>query len=226
MGSAYPSSTKDGVSISFIDKRTGTRSAIDAAYCVATIPLKVLDGIESDFSTAHRTAIRNVTYGNAVKIAWQSRRFWETDAQIYGGISWVKGPTTLVWYPSDRFFSSKGILLGAYANREEADELAQKPLREQIEASRAAIEGLHPGRGKELERPVAVSWSKVPYSLGIAARYTSAQDSNYTLLNQPDGPFHFAGEHLSQVGAWQEGAILSAHRAINMIDKQRRARRG
>ena len=43
---------------------------------------------------------------------------------------------------------------------------------------------------------------------------------------QPDGPFYFAGEHLSQIGAWQEGAILSARRAINMIDQHRRERRG
>src|SRR5437764_15071378 len=98
--------------------------------------------------------MNNVVYGNAIKIAWQSRRFWEIDQQIYGGISWVKGPTTLVWYPSAGLFSQKGILLGAYANREEADELATKPLREQIEMSRAAIEGLHPGRGKELQKPL------------------------------------------------------------------------
>jgi monoamine oxidase len=215
-----------GVSISFTDKRTGKRNAIDAAYCVVTIPLKVLDGIDSDFSPPYRAAIRNVVYGNAIKIAWQSRRFWETDEQIYGGISWVKGPTTLVWYPSDRFFSAKGILLGAYANREEADELAKKPLREQIEASRAAIEGLHPGRGRGLEKPLAIAWSNVPYSLGIAARYRSYDDGAYTLLNQPDGPFYFAGEHLSQIGAWQEGAILSARRTISMIDQHRRAQRG
>ena len=163
---------------------------------------------------------------NAVKIAWQSRRFWENDEQIYGGISFVKGPTTLVWYPSDRFFSAKGILLGAYANREDADELAKRPLREQIEASRAAIEALHPGRGRELEKPLAVAWASVPYSLGIAARHRSYDDGAYALLNQPDGPFHFAGEHLSQIGAWQEGAVLSAHRAITMIDRHRRAQRG
>ena len=37
-----------------------------------------------------------VDYGNAVKIAWQSPRFWETEAHIYGGISWTAGPTSLV----------------------------------------------------------------------------------------------------------------------------------
>jgi monoamine oxidase len=215
-----------GASISFVDKRTGTRDVIDAAYCIVTIPLKVLAGIESNLSPAYRAAIHNVAYSNAIKIAWQSRRFWETDEQIYGGISWVKGATTLVWYPSDRFFSPKGILLGAYAFREHADELANSSLGEQIEQSRAAIEALHPGRSRELEKPMAAVWSKVPYSLGIAARYHSAQDNEYTLLNAPDGPFYFAGEHLSQIGAWQEGAILSARRTINMIDKHRRTQRG
>jgi monoamine oxidase len=61
----------------------------------------------------------------------------------------------------------------------------------------------------------------VPYSLGLTARYGSEQD--YAVLSEPDGPFYFAGEHLSHVGAWQEGAILSARRSINMLDQHRRA---
>jgi monoamine oxidase len=217
--------TNSGVAISYLDRRTGKRGFIDAAYCLVTIPLKVLSGIDADFSADHRAGIGGVVYGNAIKIAWQSRRFWETDAGIYGGISWVKGPTAQVWYPSDRFFSQKGILLGGYVIRDDADAFAAKPLAEQLELSRAAIEGLHPGRGRELEKPMAIAWSKVPYSLGIAARYASEEDSNYAVLSAPDGPFYFAGEHLSHVGAWQEGAMLSARRAINMIDKHRREQR-
>ena len=218
--------TGNGVSVSFTDKRTGKGGTLDGAYCIVTIPLPVLQGIESDFSSDYRAAIRNVEYGNAVKIAWQSRRFWEADQHIYGGISWVKGPTTMVWYPSAELFSQKGILLGAYANRADADELTKMPLGAQFEMSRAAVEGLHPGCGKELEKPLLVAWSKIPYSLGITARYRSGQEAEYMLLNAPDGPFYFAGEHLSQIGAWQEGAILSARRAINMIDSRRRAQRG
>ena len=213
-----------GVSVTYTDKRNGAPKSLDAAYCIVTIPLKVLTAIEDDFSPGRRAAIRGVTYGNAIKIAWQSQRFWETDGQIYGGISWVKGPTALVWYPSDRFFAPKGILLGAYASRADADELAKRPMREQIEMTRAVIEGLHPGRGKELEKPMAIAWSQVPYSLGIAARYATDNDNNYNVLSEPDGPFYFAGEHLSHIGAWQEGALLSARRTINMIDKHRRAR--
>ena len=212
-----------GVRITTLNRRTGKRAAFTAAYCIVTIPLKVLSGIEADFAPQTRAAIRAVEYSDAVKIAWQSRRFWETDDQIYGGISWVKGPTAMVWYPSDRFFSQKGILLGGYATRDDAAALATRPLPEQLAASRAAVEALHPGRSHELDKGLAVAWSKVPYSLGITPRYRPDQEADYTLLNEPDGPFYFAGEHLSHVGAWQEGAILSARRAIAMIDRRRRA---
>src|SRR5262249_41740339 len=84
--------TNNGVRISFIDKQAGRHNAIEAAYCIVTIPLKVLQGIECDFSPAYRAAIRDGDYGNAVKIAWQSRRFWEADEHIYGGISWTTSP--------------------------------------------------------------------------------------------------------------------------------------
>jgi monoamine oxidase len=214
----------DGVAIDYAEEKSSKPVTVEADYCIVTIPLKVLEVIDNDFTATHRTAMRGIEYGNAIKIAWQSRRFWEIDDHIYGGISWVKGPTALVWYPSDGLFSQKGILLGGYATRGEVGALAALPLAAQLALSRAAIEGLHPGHGHELEKPMAVAWSKVPYSLGIAARYTTDHDPNYAVLSEPDGPFYFAGEHLSHIGAWQEGAILSARRAINMLDRRRRCR--
>jgi monoamine oxidase len=214
----------DRVRVGYWDGSAHRREVIEASYCLVTIPLKVLKAIDADFSVAYADAIGSVDYGNAVKIAWESPRFWESDNHIYGGISWVKGPTALVWYPSDRFFSPKGILLGAYTARDDADALAAMPLAEQFALSRTAIEALHPGRGGDVAKPMGIAWSKVPYTYGIAARWPSDKDPRYELLNTPDGPFYFAGEHLSHVGAWQEGAILSARRAIGLIDQHRRAR--
>ncbi len=218
--------TGQGVRIVYWNRRTRQSESLAADYCLVTIPLKVLKSIEADFSAPYVAAIGAVEYGNAVKIAWEAPRFWESESHIYGGISWVKGPTGMVWYPSDRFFSEKGILLGAYTARDDADELGSKPLDEQFALSRAMIEALHPGHGKDVTKPMGIAWSKVPYSFGIAARWPSDHEPGYALLNQPDGPFYFAGEHLSHVGAWQEGAILSARRAINLIDQHRRARTG
>ena len=41
-----------------------------------------------------------------------------------------------------------------------------------------------------------------------------ARGQQYAELLKPEGPIYFAGEHLSYVGLWQEGAALSAHEAI------------
>ena len=35
-----------------------------------------------------------------------------------------------------------------------------------------------------------------------------------------DGPFYFAGEHMSYITAWQEGAVQSAHYTVSQIAKR------
>src|SRR5258708_14176273 len=100
----------NGVTIAYTDKESGERKAVDATYCIATIPLKVLEPIDNDFSSPYRAAMRGAQYGDAVKIAWQSRRFWAIDDEIYVGSSWVKSPTVLVVEPRDTRFSHTDIL--------------------------------------------------------------------------------------------------------------------
>jgi monoamine oxidase len=68
-----------------------------------------------------------------------------------------------------------------------------------------------------------ISHSSVLSSKFIAARHQTDHDPNYAVLSDPDGPFYFAGEHLSHVAARQGRVRLSARRSVNMIDKLRRA---
>ena len=65
-----------------------------------------------------------------------------------------------------------------------------------------------------------VQWAKIPYSHGIFISW--GDERGYPLLSQPDGPIYFAGDYLARVGAWQEGAIRSAHRTIVMLDAAHR----
>ena len=88
-------------------------------------------------------------------------------------------------------------------------------------ASRAAVEKLHPGRSHLLTKPVYISWAGIPYSLGAFAnnRHTEC-DPAYAQLEKPQGRTYFAGDYLSHLVAWQEGAVLSAHHAIERIVRQ------
>jgi monoamine oxidase len=215
-------SGKTGVEVTYKDQATGKSHLVEADYCLCTIPLKVLAAIPSDFSPDRRDAIKRAVYQPSIKVAFQGPRFWEREAQIYGGLSFTDRDTFITWYPSSGFHSPEGVLVAGYAFGGQAIRFAGLPLDQRIAYARTTVEKLHPGRSALLKAPITVSWQNVPYNLGIACPLDEQDPAAYNLLGQADGPFYFAGEHLSHVGAWQQGAIVSAHRAITMLDARHR----
>ncbi|NMN04937.1 MULTISPECIES: FAD-dependent oxidoreductase [unclassified Novosphingobium] len=198
----------------------GQPQATIADRAVITLPLPILAGIPSDFAAPTTAAIASARLADSVKVAFESAPFWEAD-QIYGGLSFVGGETGVIWYPSDRFQAPRQVLLAAYtATPAGAKAFAARPLDQQVALARAAVDKVHPGHGAALANAVVINWGKQPFSLGPWIEW--GQDSNdpATLdrLNQGDGPFVFAGSHLSAYsGHWQEGAVLSARRAVSLL---------
>jgi monoamine oxidase len=191
---------------------------LKADFCICTIPLNLLSKLDANFSAPTKAAISSALYYNAVKLAWEAPRFWEREG-IHGGIAFTDQPTALVWYPSDKFGAERGVLIGAY----NFGPLKNMPYNEMSVAEREAvakgvIERLHPGHGKDLKNPISVSWGRTPFSEGISVQWTAAQrQKEYAQLCKGDGRLYFAGEHMSYLPAWQEGAVLSAHEAIKLI---------
>jgi monoamine oxidase len=180
--------------------------------------LPVLAKIDTDFSARVKQAIAGAQYDHSAKVAFESPRFWEAE-QIYGGLSFGDAATGAVWYPSSGYQSARGIILGAYVSGKPGAAFEALPVSKQIEMARNAIDKLHPGHGVDLSAPVAVDWNKIPYNLGpwIHWRNSGSDADAYRLLNQPEGRVYFSGAHLSQLPSWQEGAVLAAHRTIELI---------
>ena len=87
-----------------------------------------------------------------------------------------------------------------------------------LAALRQSIELLHPGRSHELKNPIYVSWGHIPYNLGSwVSDADMGAPPGYEVWIQPEGRIYFAGDHTSHIVGWQEGAALSAHRALDMI---------
>jgi monoamine oxidase len=208
----------------------GMPQTITADYCICTLPLAVLAGTRNNFSEEARKAISGMPMTAAYKIAWESPRFWEKENHIYGGISFLKSTVDLVWYPSAKLFSPTGVVVAGFGlERLDIDDGSFKPtafgelpsMAAKLDASRAAVEALHPGRSRLLEKPIYVSWAKIPYSLGcFADNRLQSSAASYNQLEKPEGRTYFAGDYLSHMVAWQEGAILSAHHAIERIATQ------
>jgi monoamine oxidase len=203
--------TTNGVLIEFQDG-SGNTGTIESDYCVCTIPASVLSTLASDFSAVHQEAIDNFAYSKAVKVAFQSRRFWEEDHNIYGGISWTDQDITQTWYPSNGFGSQQGVILGAYTFSDSAGQrFTNMNPTARFEAAVSEGTRIHPEYGAEVSNGISVSWLKKPLQLGA----WGVSDPGVLLTN--DDNIYFAGEHLSILQGWQEGAILSAYHAINGI---------
>jgi monoamine oxidase len=217
--------TPNGVRVGFRDRKNGTAGSIEADFCICAMPLSILKTLDTDFSSDFQQAIRGANYDSAYKIAWESRRFWEQDYNIYGGISFPKQTVSVIWYPSAKLFSDTGVIVAGYGV-ENRSEIGKLDLAGKLDASRHAIECLHPGHSKELTKPVYVSWGHVPYNLGSWVSHVGAKNAleGYDRLTEPDGAIYLAGDHVSHLVGWQEGAALSAHRAIGKIDQAARVR--
>ena len=213
--------------------QNGAPKTVVADFCICTLPIPVLAKTTNNFSPLTRQAFSGMPMTALYKIAWESPRFWETDDRIYGGISFLKDAVDLVWYPSAKMFSPTGVLVAGFnSEREDVGGLGMGgtnsfklttfgalPSNEaKFAASRRAVEILHPGKSKHLAKPIYIQWSSVPYSLGcFANNHLSSSDPAYMQLDKPEGRTYFAGDHLSHLVGWQEGALLSAHHAIERI---------
>jgi monoamine oxidase len=214
----------DGARVISLDRGSGRRSALEADFVICTLPLSVLEHISADFSPAVSRAIGvgAKLYFPAVKVAFEApRRWWEIDQQLYGGISWTGRDITQIWYPSHGFHGGKGVLVGAYIwSHDPALRFTAMTPAERHAAAIRDGERLHPGYETLVGPAASIAWAKVPYSLGAWIEWettSGTRQAEYPTLLANDGPFYFAGEHMSYVTAWQEGAVQSAHYTVSQI---------
>jgi monoamine oxidase len=203
--------TAGGARVVYSDQ-SGSAASIEADYCVVTIPAPVLAGIANDFSAAHRSEIEGFQYSTAVRVAFQAPRFWEREHNIYGGITWSDQDITQIWYPNHGFQGEDGIIIGAYIFDGAAGSAFTEMLpATRVEMTRAQASNVHPQFEDQASRGISVAWRKMPFQLG------GWGTSNPAALLTADDNIFFAGEHLSILQGWQEGAILSAYSAIDQI---------
>ncbi len=200
----------------------GALESVEADFAISTVPAPVLKDVANDFAPETRAAIAALEFTPAVKIAFQARRrFWEEDHAIYGGISWTDQDITQIWYPSCGYHRDKGIVVGAYVWDDrpgQSERFARMTPHERLRAAIAEGERLHPGYGAEMESGISRAWSEVPFQKGAwPAGYPYEAPAR---LREPDGPVHFAGDQVSALPGWQEGAVLSAHAAVNAIGER------
>jgi monoamine oxidase len=207
-----------GVWIIYADGRNQSRR-VDADYCISTIPLPVLTDIDMDVSPPVRSAIAAARYDGAGKIGLQfKRRFWERDDEIYGGRSWTDQEVGQIIYPSQGFGTAKGILVGYYLDFRGT--MRERPA---AEIQRLALEHgarVHPQYPAEFENAFSVTWARVPWSRGSWRAESSAAHQALAPLREPDGRVYFAGDYMTDMSSWMQGAFESAREVASALHRR------
>jgi monoamine oxidase len=214
-----------GVGVTYEDTAAGSaRQSARADWCVCTIPLSILGEIPMNVGAGMIRAIAAVPYATSVKVGLQfKRRFWESDEQIYGGVTYTDLPIGQISYPSHGFFrEGKGVLLGAYIwDMLNSMEFTSMAPAERVAKAVEYGSRIHPQYPQEFDSGVAVAWHRVPGALGCFGLWTDAtRAEHYDNLCQIDGRIVLAGEHASYLPAWQEGAVTSALDAIDRLHRR------
>ncbi len=210
----------DGVTVDYTPSAGGDASQVKADYCVCTIPFSVLNQIDADLSSDITNAIESVWYHSGIKAGLEfKRRFWEQDEAIYGGTTYTKLPITQISYPSHGMAApGPGVLLGAYLYGPYAFEMNAWTPEKRLEKVLEDGKKIHPQYADEFDNGFVYSWHQNLTVLGCYGEWRSRD--GYEAACKVDRRLVCAGEHLSYLPGWQEGAILSSLDAVKRLHER------
>lgn len=210
-----------GVQVTHRNAATQAGQQVSTAdFCISTIPLPILARTPNNFTEDFRRAIAAVPFAPTCKVGWQADgRFWEDQSQIYGGISYIDHPITQMWYPSSGFFEPKGVLTGTYNYEQDAIDFGRMTPAERLAKAAEGALRLHPQFERYVPRDkgISIAWQNVPFQEGGWAEWKKDMTVPYRRLLRPDGNFWVAGDQMSYLPGWQEGAVLSADYVVRHL---------
>ena len=213
-----------GVKVTYLDTKKNKITEADADYVVLCMPLNLVARLDINLSPELMTEVKAVNYSNSAKMGLQmKRRFWEEDEHIFGGHLYSNLPVGEFSYPSNDYFTKKGVLLGLYSNGPIGN-LIDQPVAARVEHVLTHAGKVHPQIRAEFESAYAVWWRRVKYNEG---GYASGRNAERRIkLSKVDNRIVIGSAAVTPHSEpdWQEGAISAGWQALKFIHE--RAMRG
>ncbi len=187
---------------------------------LVTVPVPLLSGIRfSPTLSASKTEAMagGFRYQSATRVFVRFRtRFWE--AEDLNGWATTDWPEEL-WHPTWDTQGPEGVLL-TYVRGALAKELDGLDDDARVARVLGHWEDVMPGVSRHFASGTSHSWQLDPWSRAAWAEPTPEQDNELTgELAMPEGPIHFAGEHISGARGWMNGALESGLRAATEVHR-------
>jgi Monoamine oxidase len=210
-------------------------------YIICAIPFSTLRTMDIDplFSGMKMRAIKEVNYTPSQKTLMLCReRFWEKDG-IVGDSSITDLPIASIWYPSDHAkyinepanaanqlknlpVNEPGVIIGSYNFNLDTTRLTNQPdeMRErEVKREVETVHGLPEGCLDRVVQDIkTLNWDQQPTFRGALSFFETEQKRIFSYcmaVPEYNNRVFFAGEHISAVHRWMQGALQSGMQAAN-----------
>lgn len=203
----------DATSARAIFKRNGATEVLAADRILCTVPFSLVRKIQlpANFPEQKVKAIEKLHYDDVSRVYLQvKKRSWEQSGLNGFGLTKER---VEVWHPTWNQPGPRGILM-TYSRPTLSDHIASMKERERISSAIKHVEQLVPELGNDFETGTSKCWSEDEWARGA---WGLASVDTLTLFAKPEGRIHFAGEHLSLMPSWMQGALISSAHAVKQI---------
>ena len=213
-GSAVVKIEQDANEARVVFVNNGRQQTVTADKVVCTIPFSVLRDIEMPgLSARKKDLIKNTRYDAVSRVYLQTRnRFWEEKG--LNGFAFTRGAIE-IWQPTWSQPGPRGILM-TYARPGEAERITKLKEKDRIESTLKQLNGIFSGLRENFESGISKCWLDDEWSRGAWA-FIGLTD--FFTASAPEGRIHFAGEHLSALFSWIQGALTSGLRVVKEIEQ-------
>jgi monoamine oxidase len=173
--------------------------------CMNAIVLRQLR-VEPVWPEAKRYAIANIPYTVETRLIFQSAtKFWKKDG--YTGNMSFGSPVGDMWPMAEDVPTRRGLLIGT------------SPASMTTKIAEATFRKYYPGKSADIERTMALDWSRDPWAMACEARTYKPGELRkiWPAVIQPVGRVYFAGAYCDNNSWGMEAASRSAFRVARAI---------
>jgi monoamine oxidase len=212
----------DGVTVTV--RHRSRQHEVRADHCICTLPFPVLRDVEitPGFSDLKMKAIEGYGLAAISRLYFQTRtRFWRDDPLgSLGGLNMVgtDTPVERIWNTSQHQPDPVMGMLQSYMFDENALAFSRISPNQRTSLWIRRIEQFLPGLRHQIAASYCKVWHEDPWQKGA---FAFMKPNEFTWMwpaaRRAEGRVHFAGEHTSVWGAYQNGALESAERCFHEV---------
>jgi monoamine oxidase len=216
-GSRIVSVTTDANKVQVTVESAGAQHIVEADYAICALPYKVLVNlpITPAVYPVRRTGLLAVPCTSVVRVCLEFKTaFWLEENLC--GLAITDLPIQIT-YPQPNQDGPTAVL-NQLMTGDNARAMAALSEADRLQYTLTEMAKFYPKAPAEYIGGVSKVWDTDPWTLGAYAAYAPTQMTTYLpVFQQPEGRLYFAGDYMSLLPGWIEGALRSGCRAVTAI---------